>query len=43
MTIYRLDDGRYSRPVILELKGRMAISAIPDVSIDWDRLPAMPA
>ncbi|HEY7888533.1 MAG TPA: Uma2 family endonuclease [Steroidobacteraceae bacterium] len=40
VTIYRLDAGRYARPVILELKGRMAISAIPDVSIDWDRLPA---
>lgn len=42
VSTYRLDGERYARPVILELKGRMAISAIPDVSVDWDRLPAMP-
>lgn len=40
VTIYRLEDGHYARPVILELKGRTAIGAIPGVSIDWDRLSA---
>lgn len=38
VTIYRLEDGHYARPVILELKGRTAIGAVPGVSIDWDRL-----
>lgn len=40
VTLYRLEKGRYGRPIILELKGRTAITAIPGVSIDWDRLPA---
>lgn len=31
--------GRYGRPVVLELKGRTAITTIPRVSIDWDDLP----
>lgn len=39
LSIYRLEGRRYGRPTILELKGRTAISAIPGVSIDWDRLP----
>ncbi|MDE2449680.1 MAG: Uma2 family endonuclease [Gammaproteobacteria bacterium] len=38
LTIYRLEEGRYGRPTILELKGRTEISAIPGASIDWDRL-----
>lgn len=37
LTVYRLDGPRYGRPDILELKGRTAISAVPDISIDWDR------
>lgn len=41
LTIYRLDDGRYGRPTITELKGRTAITAIPGVSVDWDRVTAM--
>lgn len=41
LTVYRLEGGRYGPPDILELKGRTAIGAIPGVSIDWDRLPAM--
>ena len=40
LTLYRLKKGRYGRPIILELKSRTAITAIPGVSIDWDRLPA---
>ncbi len=43
LSIYRLEGGRYGRPTILELKGKTAISAIPGVSIDWDRLsPTLP-
>ncbi|MGH8294056.1 MAG: Uma2 family endonuclease [Steroidobacteraceae bacterium] len=40
VTVYRLEEGRYRHPIILGLKGRTALSAIPGVSIDWDRLPA---
>lgn len=39
VAIYRLEAGSFGSPLILELKGRTAISAIPGVSIDWDRLP----
>lgn len=37
VTIHRLEGGRYGLPITLELKGRTAISALPGVSIDWDR------
>lgn len=37
VTIYRLADGRYGRPTVLELRGQTPISAIPGVTIDWDR------
>lgn len=40
LNIYRLEDGRYGQPTILELKGKTPLSSIPGVSIDWDRLPA---
>jgi Uma2 family endonuclease len=43
LTVYRLEGGRYAQPIIVELKGRAAISAIPGVVIDWDRLPAADA
>jgi len=42
LTVYRLEGGRYGRPTIQELKGTTAISAIPGVDIDWDRLRATP-
>jgi Uma2 family endonuclease len=42
LSIYRLENGRYGRPTIVELKGKTAIGAIPGVSIDWDRLRATP-
>lgn len=42
LTIYWLEGGRYGRPMVLGLKGRTAISVIPGVSIDWDRLPVSP-
>jgi Uma2 family endonuclease len=38
LAIYRLEDGRYGRPTILELKGQTPLTAVPGVSIDWDRL-----
>jgi Uma2 family endonuclease len=41
VAIHRLAAGRYADPVVLPLRGRMAITAVPGVSIDWDRLPVM--
>lgn len=38
LTVYRLEEGRYVLPVLTELKGRMTISALPGVSIDWSRV-----
>ncbi len=37
-TLYRIEHGRYGPPTILDLKGQTALAAVPDVSIDWDRL-----
>jgi len=42
LCIYWLENGRYGRPTIVELKGKTALSAIPGVSIDWDRLRPTP-
>jgi Uma2 family endonuclease len=41
VTIYRIADGQYGPPVVLELRGQTAITAVPGVTIDWDYLPAM--
>jgi len=41
VTLHRLAAGRYARPVVLPLRGQTALAAVPAVSIDWDRLPAM--
>jgi Uma2 family endonuclease len=38
LAIYRLEDGRYGRPIHQELKGQTQLSSVPSVSIDWDRL-----
>ncbi len=38
LAIYRLDGGRYGRPSILELKGRVQIAAVPEVTVDWDEV-----
>jgi Uma2 family endonuclease len=38
LAIYRLEDGRYGRPVYQELKGQTMISSIPGLSVDWDRM-----
>jgi Uma2 family endonuclease len=38
LAIYRLEDGRYGRPIYRELKGQTLLSAVPGVSVDWDRM-----
>ena len=38
LAIYRLEDGRYGRPIYQELKGQTLLSGVPSVSIDWDRM-----
>lgn len=38
VAIHRLEAGRYGSPIILELKGNTALTAVPSVSIDWDEL-----
>lgn len=38
VAIYRLAAGHYSRPVVLDLTGQTAITAVPGVSIDWGQL-----
>ena len=38
LTIYRLEAGRYGRPIIVELKGKTQLTAVPDVTIDWDQV-----
>lgn len=40
VTIYRLAAGHYAQPIVLELRGKTAITAVPGASIDWDRLLA---
>lgn len=42
VTIHRIEAGHYAQPVVLDLKGRTAIAAVPGLSIDWDRLLASP-
>lgn len=42
VTIHHLEGGRYGIPIVLELKGRTAIRAVPGVSIDWDRFLTVP-
>lgn len=38
VAIHRMAAGHYTQPVVLALQGRTAITAVPDISIDWDRL-----
>jgi Uma2 family endonuclease len=37
-TIYLLDEGRYGAPAVFPLKGKVPTTAVPGLSIDWDRL-----
>jgi hypothetical protein len=41
VAIHRMADGYYARAVLLQLRGQTAITAVPGVSIDWDRLLAV--
>lgn len=36
VTIYRLENGAYGRPLVHELRGRSSCLACPGVEIDWD-------
>jgi len=36
LTLYRLEAGRYGPQTILKLEGRTRLTAVPDVTIDWD-------
>ena len=36
--IYRISAGHYSQPIVLELRGKTAITAVPGIGIDWDSL-----
>jgi len=38
VAIYRLEAGRYGRATVLELKGKTQLTAVPDVTVDWDRV-----
>ena len=38
--IYRLEEGHYGRASPLELKGQTPLTAVPGVTIDWDRVLA---
>jgi Uma2 family endonuclease len=38
LAIYLLENGRYGRPTIHELKGQTAMTAVPGISVNWDRM-----
>jgi Uma2 family endonuclease len=38
LAIYQLEAGRYGRAIILELKGKTRIAAVPGITIDWDEV-----
>jgi Uma2 family endonuclease len=38
LALYRLKDGRYSSPTLQPLKGQTALTAVPDIQVNWDRL-----
>lgn len=40
VAIYRMAACRYTQPVVLELKDRTAITTVPGLGIDWDRVLA---
>jgi Uma2 family endonuclease len=40
LSLYRLEAGHYGRATVLELKGRTQLTAVDDVTIDWDRVLA---
>jgi Uma2 family endonuclease len=40
VAIYRLQGGCYGQPTILSLAGRTRLTAVPGVTVDWDRINA---
>jgi Uma2 family endonuclease len=38
VAIYRLANGRYEQPTVLRLRGRTPLTAVPEVTVDWDRI-----
>jgi len=40
VAIYKLEAGCYGRAALAELKGKTGLTAVPGVTIDWDRLIA---
>ncbi|MGM0412707.1 MAG: Uma2 family endonuclease [Pseudomonadota bacterium] len=38
LTIYRLEEGEYGKPEIVELAGETAVGVMPEVVIQWDGL-----
>ena len=40
VAIYRIESGRYTQPVALELRGKTAATTVPGGGIESDRLPA---
>jgi Uma2 family endonuclease len=39
VTIYRLEGAHFAAPEFRELTGRLAVTAVPGVEIDWDLFP----
>lgn len=37
LAIYQLEEERYGRATVLELKGQTQLAAVPGVTVDWDR------
>jgi Uma2 family endonuclease len=40
LAIYQLNAGRYGRPIVRKLEGKIPITAVPGVIIDWDEVLA---
>jgi Uma2 family endonuclease len=40
LTLHRLEAGHYGRAIRLELRGQTPITAVPGVTIDWDKVLA---
>jgi Uma2 family endonuclease len=38
LSIYRLEAGHYGHATVRELKGRTQLTAVDDVTVDWDRV-----
>jgi Uma2 family endonuclease len=38
VAVYLLTNGRYQQPTVLSLSGRTQLTAVPGVTVDWDRL-----